>query len=77
MYKRQISRVKAGNFAAEDYKEWTMMQKGGASLAPYYEFDSRIASDVKTSVAEMSRKILGGSLVVGVNADEPNSTYLD
>jgi len=70
-----ISRVKAGTFAAEDYKEWTMMQKGGASLAPYYEFDSRIDSDVKTKVAAMSRKILGGGLVVGINDDEPKSTY--
>ena len=70
-----ISRVKAGTFAAEDYKEWTMMQKGGATLAPYYEFDSRIASDVKTKVAAMSRKILGGGLVIEVNDDEPKSTY--
>ena len=56
-------------------KEWTMMHKGGASLAPYYEFDSRIDSDVKTKVAAMSRKILGGGLVVGINDDEPKSTY--
>ena len=31
-----ISDVKAGTFKAENYKEWTMMQKGGASLSPYY-----------------------------------------
>ena len=70
-----ISRVKAGTFVAEDYKEWTMMQKGGASLAPYYEFDDQIAADIKAKVAAMSRKILGGSLVVEVNDDEPKSTY--
>jgi basic membrane lipoprotein Med (substrate-binding protein (PBP1-ABC) superfamily) len=29
-----IAAVKAGTFKAEDYKEWTMMAKGGASLAP-------------------------------------------
>ena len=34
-----IAQVKAGSFKAENYKEWTMMRKGGASLAPYYEFD--------------------------------------
>ena len=51
------------------------MHKGGASLAPYYEFASRIDSDVKTKVAAMSRKILGGGLVVGINDDEPKSTY--
>ena len=30
-----IEEVKTGTFTASDYKEWTMMQKGGASLAPY------------------------------------------
>ena len=30
-----IAEVKAGKFMAANYKEWTMMQKGGTSLAPY------------------------------------------
>jgi len=34
-----VEQVKAGTFSAENYKDWTMMAKGGASLAPYYEFE--------------------------------------
>ena len=70
-----IERVKAGSFKAEDYKEWTMMQKGGASLAPYYEFEDKISADIKTKVAELSKKILAGDFVVEINDNEPKSTF--
>ena len=30
-----IAKVKSGNFSSEEYHNWTMMAKGGASLAPY------------------------------------------
>ena len=70
-----IARVKAGTFAAEDYREWTMMAKGGASLAPYYEFEGKIAADVKAKVAETEAAILAGTLVIEINDDEPKSTF--
>jgi basic membrane lipoprotein Med (substrate-binding protein (PBP1-ABC) superfamily) len=52
-----------------------MMQKGGASLAPYYEFDDQIAADVKAKVAAISSDIMNGNFTVEVNDDEPKSTY--
>ncbi len=70
-----ISRVKDGTFAAEDYKEWTMMQRGGASLAPYYEFEDRIPADAKARVEEVQAQILAGDFVVTINDEEPKSTY--
>ena len=70
-----IEQVKAGSFKAEDYKEWTMMQKGGASLAPYYEFEDKIPADAKAKVAELSKKILSGDFVVEINDNEPKSTF--
>ncbi|VAW18045.1 ABC transporter, substrate-binding protein (cluster 11, riboflavin/purine nucleoside/unknown), partial [hydrothermal vent metagenome] len=70
-----ISLVKAGTFKAEDYKEWTMMQKGGASLAPYYEFEDRIPADAKAKVEDLKAKILSGEYVVEIIDDEPKSTY--
>ena len=45
-----IALVKQGTFKAEDYREWTMMAKGGASLAPYYEFDAKIPAAAKAKV---------------------------
>lgn len=70
-----IGLVKAGSFAAEDYKEWTMMQKGGASLAPYYEFEDKIPAEAKAKVEELKAKILSGEFTVNINDDEPKSSY--
>jgi len=70
-----ISLVKKGQFKAEDYKEWTMMAKGGASLAPYYEFEDRIPADAKAKVAELKAKILAGEHTVKIIDEEPKSTY--
>lgn len=70
-----VGRVKDGSFAAEDYREWTMMQRGGASLAPYYEFESRIPADAKATVADVQAQILAGDFTVTINDEEPKSTY--
>jgi basic membrane lipoprotein Med (substrate-binding protein (PBP1-ABC) superfamily) len=70
-----IQRVNAGTFKAENYKEWTMMQKGGASLAPYYEFDDKIPAEAKAKVAELKAKILAGEFIVNINDEEPKSSY--
>ena len=70
-----IMEVKEGRFQAADYKEWTMMQKGGASLAPYYEFEDRIPADAKAKVEEIAADILAGRYVVEINDEEPKSTY--
>lgn len=70
-----IAEVKAGTFTAENYKEWTMMAKGGATLAPYYEFEDKISNEIKATVADTKVKILDGSFVVEINDEEPKSTY--
>ncbi len=70
-----IDLVKAGEFKAEDYKEWTMMAKGGASLAPYYEFEDKIPPDAKAKVEEIKEQILAGDFVVEINDNEPKSSY--
>jgi len=70
-----IARVKKGTFTAEDYREWTMMAKGGASLAPYYEFDEKIPAAAKAKVEEAKKQILAGSMTVEINDEEPKSTF--
>ena len=70
-----ISQVKAGTYTAENYKEWTMMAKGGASLAPYYEFEDKISDAIKDTVAATRAKILDGSFMVEINDEEPKSSY--
>jgi len=70
-----IELVKAGKFQGEDYKEFTMMAKGGASLSPYYEFDAKIPADVKAKVQETAAAIKAGTFTVEINDTEPKSTF--
>jgi basic membrane lipoprotein Med (substrate-binding protein (PBP1-ABC) superfamily) len=70
-----IDRVMEGTFEAEDYKEWTMIAKGGASLAPYYEFDSRLPAELKDLIGVQYRQILAGTLEVEINDEEPKSSF--
>lgn len=70
-----IALTKAGKFQAEDYKEWTMMAKGGASLAPFYEFEDKIPGDVKAKVKALETDILAGKFTVEINDNEPKSTF--
>lgn len=70
-----IAQVKQGSFKAEDYKEWTMMAKGGASLAPYYEFESRIPAAIKAKVEALKADIIAGKVTVKINDEEPKSTF--
>jgi len=70
-----IAKVKAGSWAAEEYHDWTMMAKGGASLAPYYEFDSKITREMKDHIAKLSDDIIAGKFTVEIIDDEPKSTF--
>ena len=70
-----ISRVKDGTFKAEDYKKWTMVAKGGASLAPFYEFESKLPPELKTMIGIRYRQIQAGLYNVTINDEEPKSTF--
>lgn len=70
-----IEQTKAGTFKAEDYKEWTMMAKGGASLAPFYEFDDKIPAEVKAKVKSLEADIKAGKFTVKIDDTEPKSTF--
>ena len=70
-----VQAVRDGRFEAADYREWTMMAKGGARLAPYYEFEERIPAAAKALVEEIRADILAGRRVVEIDDAVPASTY--
>src|SRR3546814_11756694 len=55
-----IAQVNAGTFKAEDYREWTMMKAGGASLSPFYEFDDKIPAETKARIEALPAQITAG-----------------
>jgi basic membrane protein A len=70
-----VELVKAGKFSAEDYKEWTMMGRGGASLSPYYEFEDKLSAEIRKQVADKAEAIKSGAFVVEIDDNEPKSTF--
>jgi basic membrane lipoprotein Med (substrate-binding protein (PBP1-ABC) superfamily) len=70
-----VKLVEEGKFKAEDYREYTMMAKGGATLSPFYEFDAKIPADVKDAVAKKTEEIKSGAFVVKIDDSEPKSTF--
>lgn len=70
-----VRQVANGRFEAADYREWSMMRRGGARLAPYYEFEDRIPAAAKARVEEVAADILAGRYVVEIDDEAPASTW--
>lgn len=68
-----IGQVKGGTYTAQDFAEWSMMRKGGASLAPYNAFESKLEPKVQEMVAAKRDEILSGRFTVPVNERVPLS----
>ena len=70
-----VSLVKSGSFKGEDYREFTMMAAGGASLSPYYEFEDKLTPEIKEAITAKEGEIKSGSFVVEIDDSEPKSTF--
>ncbi len=62
-----IDSVKKGAFTAQDLKDWSMMAKGGASLAPLHGFEQKAPAAVVAEVRELEKKIMAGTLRVPID----------
>ncbi len=66
-----IKQVTAGAFTAQDLKDFSMMGKGGASLAPFHGTESKIPADLIATVKEREAEILSGMFRVDVTEAQP------
>lgn len=73
LVKFAVQSVSKGAFVAMDYAEWTMMQKGGARLAPFYRWERRLPRDVVKMVKTREQEILSGLFRVPVDESKPTS----
>lgn len=64
--KKVVPDVQNGNFEAMDYREWSMMAKGGAHLAPYHDFEDQIPEEVKEMIAKRIEEIKNGEFRVPI-----------
>ncbi len=69
-----VKQVAAGTFTAMDLKDFSMMVKGGASLAPFHETESKIPADLLSAFQAKQAEITSGSFRVDVNEGQPAAT---
>lgn len=68
-----VKQVRADAYVAQDLKDWSMMAKGGAELAPFYNFEDRLPDEVITQVEELEQQILDGTFRVPIIEEEPDT----
>ncbi len=66
-----IEQVKGGTFTSQDLKDFSMMGKGGASLAPYHGMDAKIPQDILDLVQQRQEEILKGLFRVDIDEAAP------
>ena len=66
-----INQVKAGTFTAQDLKDFSMMGKGGASLAPFHNTESKLPSELVQKVKNKEKAIQDGTFRVDINETQP------
>ncbi|HMD90699.1 MAG TPA: BMP family protein [Anaerolineaceae bacterium] len=68
-----IKEVESGNFTAQDLKDFSMMEKGGASLAPFHGLDSKIPADLLKQVTDEEAAIKSGADRIDINEAQPKA----
>jgi len=66
-----INQVKAGTFTALDLKDFNMVAKGGASLAPWHGMDEKLPKDILDLVLKREQEIKTGLFRVNIAEEAP------
>lgn len=66
-----IKQVNADSWTAQDLKDFSMVGKGGASLAPYHGLDSVVPADVLALVEQRQQEIKDGLFRVNIAEETP------
>ncbi len=68
-----IKQIQAGAYTAQDLKDFSMMAKGGASLAPFHGMESKIPPEILQLVQQREQEIKNGTFRVDVDEAPPVS----
>lgn len=66
-----INQVQSGAYTAQDLKDFSMVAKGGASLAPFHGTESKIPPDLLAKVREREQQIKSGLFRVDIDEAQP------
>jgi basic membrane lipoprotein Med (substrate-binding protein (PBP1-ABC) superfamily) len=68
-----VKQVKAGVYTAQDFGSFSFMAKGGAKLAPFHAWETKLPPDVMKLVMDKQAAILAGDFRVPVIESTPVS----
>lgn len=68
-----VKQVAGGTYTAQDLKDFSMMAKGGASLAPLYDFETSLPADVVSLVRQREGEIMSGLFRVPIDENTPTN----
>jgi basic membrane lipoprotein Med (substrate-binding protein (PBP1-ABC) superfamily) len=68
-----IDAVKKKEWKAQDLRSYSMMAKGGASLAPFHNFEKKLPAELVKEVKDLEARIRSGALVVPIIEGELKS----
>ncbi len=66
-----IKQVEAGSFTAQDLKDFSMVGKGGAYLAPFHDMEDKIPAEVLDLVKQREQEIKDGLFRVNIAEETP------
>ena len=66
-----INQVQTGAYTALDLKDFSMVAKGGASLAPFYGTESKLPADLVQKVKDKEQQIISGLFRVDIDEAQP------
>ena len=66
-----INQVASGAYTAQDLKDFSMVAKGGASLAPFHATEGKIPADLLAKVKEKEDQIKNGLFRVDIDEKQP------
>jgi basic membrane lipoprotein Med (substrate-binding protein (PBP1-ABC) superfamily) len=71
-----LKQITAGSYTALDLKDFSMMAKGGSSLAPLRDFETKLPKDLVDKVKKRQDEILKGKFRVEINEKAPGGSVV-
>ncbi len=68
-----IQQVESGSYTAQDLKDFSMMAKGGARLAPFHGFEEKLPAELLELVRQREEEIKSGLFRVPIDEEPPVS----
>ena len=68
-----INQVQTGAYTSQDLKDFSMVGKGGASLAPFHATESKLPADLVEMVTKRGQEIKDGLFRVNIDEAQPEA----